>query len=67
MVTLDERRLMQTAAHDLTNALGVILNFSTLLGQRLSDPIAVSDLAQIRAAAERAVDLARQLAAAGDG
>jgi signal transduction histidine kinase len=67
MMSLDEQRHMQTTAHDLSNLLGVILNFSTLLDRQLSDPTAVRDLGQIRAAAERAVDLTRQLAAVGDG
>lgn len=67
MMSLDEQRNMQTTAHDLSNLLGVILNFSTLLDRQLSDPTAVSDLGQIRAAAERAVDLTRQLATVGDG
>jgi signal transduction histidine kinase len=67
MLSLDERRLVQTTAHELINLLGVILNFSTLVGRRLSDSTAVGDLGEIGAAAERAVDLARKLAAVVDG
>jgi signal transduction histidine kinase len=48
-------------AHDFNNLLGVILNYTALLSRRLSDPTATADLGEIRAAAERAAGLTRQL------
>jgi PAS domain S-box-containing protein len=48
-------------AHDFNNLLGVILNYSTLILREVSDPRVVSDLGEIRAAAERAAGLTRQL------
>jgi PAS domain S-box-containing protein len=51
-------------AHDFNNLLGVILNYSILVGRRVNDPTAVADLAEIRTAAERGVELVRQLQAA---
>jgi PAS domain S-box-containing protein len=48
-------------AHDFNNLLGVILNYTTLLSRRISDPERSADLGEIRAAAERAAGLTRQL------
>jgi two-component system cell cycle sensor histidine kinase/response regulator CckA len=48
-------------AHDFNNLLGVILNYVTLVDRRIDDPDATADLAEIRAAAERAAALTRQL------
>jgi signal transduction histidine kinase len=49
-------------AHDLTNVLGVILNYATLLEREAGDDEALAqDLAQVRAAAEQATALARRL------
>jgi signal transduction histidine kinase/CheY-like chemotaxis protein len=48
-------------AHDFNNLLGVILNYTTLLGRQIEDPVAVGDIGEIRAAAERAASLTRQL------
>ncbi|HEV3497712.1 MAG TPA: PAS domain S-box protein, partial [Actinomycetes bacterium] len=48
-------------AHDFNNLLGVILNFSTLLARRISDPSLAADVGEIQAAAERAAGLTRQL------
>ena len=48
-------------AHDFNNLLGVILNYTTLLGRLVQDPVAVGDIGEIRAAAERAASLTRQL------
>ncbi|MBI5090570.1 MAG: PAS domain S-box protein [Actinobacteria bacterium] len=50
-------------AHDFNNLLGVILNYTTLLARRFTDPVAAADLAEIRGAAERAAALTRQLLA----
>jgi signal transduction histidine kinase len=50
-------------AHDFNNLLGVILNYSTLLSRRLTDDVAIADVGQITAAAERAAALTRQLLA----
>ena len=56
-------RLAGGVAHDFNNLLGVILNYSTLLSRRLTDDLAVADVGQITAAAERAAALTRQLLA----
>ena len=48
-------------AHDFNNLLGVILNYNAVLVRRVTDPVALSDLAEIRAAAERAAAMTRQL------
>ena len=50
-------------AHDFNNLLGVILNYATLVGRRVDDPVATADLGEIRAAAERAAGLTQQLLA----
>jgi PAS domain S-box-containing protein len=48
-------------AHDFNNLLGVILNYNTLLTRQVTDPGVLADLGEIRAAAERAAGLTRQL------
>jgi PAS domain S-box-containing protein len=50
-------------AHDFNNLLGVILNYTTLLSRRFTDPGTAADLGEIRGAAERAAALTRQLLA----
>jgi len=48
-------------AHDFNNVLGVILNYATLLGRRITDPMDAADLQEIHSAAERARELTRKL------
>jgi len=48
-------------AHDFNNLLGVILNYATLIGRNVEDQNVVTDLGEIRAAAERGAALTRQL------
>jgi PAS domain S-box-containing protein len=48
-------------AHDFNNLLGVILNYTTLVTRRVTDPTAIGFLDEIRAAAERAAGLTTQL------
>jgi PAS domain S-box-containing protein len=48
-------------AHDFNNLLGVILNYTSLLTDQVTDPTALGDLAEIRVAAERAAVLTHQL------
>jgi two-component system cell cycle sensor histidine kinase/response regulator CckA len=48
-------------AHDFNNLLGVILNYTALVAKRVTDTTAAADLGEIRAAAERAAGLTRQL------
>lgn len=48
-------------AHDFNNLLGVILNYTTLIARSQSDPLVISDLGEIRAAAERGAALTKQL------
>jgi hypothetical protein len=50
-----------TTAHDIANLLGVISNYSVMLTRQLSEPAAAADVGMIRAAADRAVELTRQL------
>ena len=67
MTQSDGRGVVEGATHELANLLGVILNYTALLSRDLTDPVAIGDLAEIRVAAERAVELARQLAVGADG
>ena len=48
-------------AHDVNNLLGLILNHVTLVRRGLADPQALTDLDEIRMAAERAALLIRRL------
>lgn len=48
-------------AHDFNNLLGVILNYVALLTAETTDPRVRSDLGEIRAAADRAAGLTKQL------
>jgi PAS domain S-box-containing protein len=48
-------------AHDFNNLLGVIMNYTTLLARDVTEPRSAGDLGEIRAAAERAASLTRQL------
>jgi signal transduction histidine kinase len=61
------RGVIESTTHEIANLLGVILNYATLMGRDLTDPVAAGDLSRIRTAAERAVELTRQLAAGADG
>jgi len=48
--------------HDLRNLLAVILNYSELVAEETSDPVAVrADIHEIKHAAERAIALTEQL------
>ena len=63
--------LTREFAHDVNNQLGIVLNYSWLLAKKLEDATSVTALSDVRAAAERAVALTRQLVilasrAAGD-
>jgi signal transduction histidine kinase len=52
-------------AHDFNNLLGAILTLTELLGRRLSDPLDLEDLQQIRDATNQAVALTYRLQAVG--
>ncbi|MCU1398883.1 MAG: domain S-box protein [Acidimicrobiales bacterium] len=52
-------------AHDVNNLLGVVLNYTRVLLQNQSITSAHDDVEQVRAAAERAVGLTRQLVTLG--
>src|SRR6202034_971084 len=57
-------RLAGGIAHDFNNLLSVILNYAAFVSEELDDEVAArNDLDQIRAAAERANVLTRQLLA----
>ena len=48
--------------HDLRNLLAVIVNYSELIGEELTDPEAIrADIGEIKAAAERAIELTEKL------
>ena len=53
---------VSSAAHDLTNAVGVIGNYAELLNRSVTDPVALSDIRQIDAAAREALGIVRRLA-----
>lgn len=57
----DLKQRVAQASHDLGNLLGVVLNYSTLLTRQITDPAVLTDIDQIRIAAERAADIARNL------
>lgn len=48
-------------AHELSNLLGVVTNYATLLGRQLHDQAALADVGQIQAAAQRGAELVRDL------
>jgi len=54
-------QLAAGVAHDFNNLLGVILNCTTLLTPQVTGTMAAADVGEIRAAAERAARLTRQL------
>lgn len=61
-------RLAGGVAHDFNNLLSVILGSTDVLERRVTDPDAVSEnVVRIRAAAERAAELTRQLLVLGRG
>ena len=48
--------------HDFRNLLAVIVNYSELIGEELNDPEAIrADIAEVKAAAERAIVLTEKL------
>ena len=48
--------------HDIRNALGLVINYSTLMTTELADrPDVLDDLAEVGAAGRRAADLVRDL------
>jgi len=52
--------------HDFRNLLAVIVNYSELIGEELNDPEAIrADIAEVKAAAERAIVLTEKLALLG--
>jgi PAS domain S-box-containing protein len=59
------RRLAGGVAHDFNNLLGLILNYTALVARRVSDPVAVADLEEIRAAATQAALVADDLVTFG--
>ena len=54
-------QLAAGVAHDFSNLLGVILNCTTMLAPQVTGTRAAADVGEIRAAAERAARLTRQL------
>ena len=59
----DERRL-RDITHELNNALGLVINYTSLLSRDLEDrPDLADDLAEIGNAGRRAADLVREMSA----
>ncbi|MER7004483.1 hypothetical protein ABT297_15745 [Dactylosporangium sp. NPDC000555] len=59
------RATVAATTHDLSNALGAVLNYATFLAEDLAgDGAAVEYLPHLRSAAQRALDLVAVLAAA---
>lgn len=51
--------------HELNNALGLVINYATLVAEDVKDhPALADDLNEIRNAGQRAADLVRELSAA---
>lgn len=60
----DDRAKASELIHDLRNALGLIINYTALVATELEDrPEVAEDVAEIRAAGRRAVELAGELSA----
>ena len=48
--------------HDFRNLLAVIVNYCELIAEETSDPVAIkADIAEVRSAAERALELTEKL------
>ncbi|WP_432833192.1 hypothetical protein [Dactylosporangium sp. CA-092794] len=58
------RATVATAAHDLSNALGAVLNYTTFLAEDIDGTPAAEYLPHLQSAAQRALDLVAGLAAA---
>ncbi len=65
MATTDEdARRLRDITHELNNALGLVINYTTLVSRDLEDrPDVADDLAEIRDAGRRAAELVRELSA----
>lgn len=60
----EERAKAGEIVHDLRNALGLIINYATLVSTDLEDrPEVAEDLAEIQAAGRRAAELVGELSA----
>ena len=58
----NDRLKAHELVHDLRNALGVVLNYTTLLATELADrPDVLEDLMEIRTAGRHAADLVGEL------
>jgi signal transduction histidine kinase len=58
----DDRARARELIHDLRNALGLVINYSTLMTNELADrPEVLEDLAEVGAAGRRAAELVRDL------
>ncbi len=57
---------VRVVVHDLRNLLAVIVNYSELIGEELTDPEAIrADIEEIKAAAERAIVLTEKIPRSG--
>ena len=60
----DDARRLREITHELNNALGLVINYSSLVSRELGDrPDLADDLAEIRNAGRRAADLVKELSA----
>ncbi len=63
-LTDDDARRVREITHELNNALGLVINYTTLVSRDLADrPDVADDLAEIRDAGRRAAELVRELSA----
>ena len=65
MATTDDDALrLREITHELNNALGLVINYASLVSRELRDrPDVADDLAEIRDAGRRAADLVKELSA----
>ena len=64
----DDRTKARELIHDIRNALGLVINYTLLLGNDLADRTDVlDDLAEVGNAGRRAADLVGELAALIEG
>ena len=63
-ITDDDARRVRDITHELNNALGLVINYTSLVSRELEDrPDVADDLAEIREAGRRAADLVKELTA----
>ncbi len=63
-MTDEDAHRVRVITHELNNALGLVINYASLVSRELQDrPDVADDLAEIRNAGRRAAELVKELAA----